>query len=107
MDYRHNALNVKYLLTICKKMSNLVYFCVFYNKDYFKLLDLLLLSLKLYSPTMSFDLLVITSPDFEKSVQELSKKFNIKIDTMTLNLTTIFQAACARLNIFSYANIDS
>jgi len=56
---------------------------------------------------MSFDLLVLTSPEFENSVKELSNKFNIKINTMAVNLTTIFQAACARLNIFSYANIDS
>jgi O-methyltransferase len=87
-------------------MANLVYFCVFYNKDYFKLLDLLLMSLKFYSTTNSFDLLVLTSPEFKGSVQELSSKFDLKIQTMTINLTTIFQAACARLNIFSYENIS-
>ena len=88
-------------------MANLVYFCVFYNKDYFKLLEILLLSLKFYSSTESFDILVLTSPEFKNSVEELSSKFSLKIDIMTINLTTIFQAACARLQIFSYKNITN
>jgi predicted O-methyltransferase YrrM len=64
------------------------------------------MSLKFYSTVDSFDLLVLTSPEFEGSVKELSAKFDLKISTMTINLTTIFQAACARLQIFSYEHIS-
>ena len=88
-----------------EKSKNLIYFCVFYNKDYFKLLDLLLKSMKFYSSLDTFDLLVITSPDFESSVHELCQKIDLHVHIMTCDFTTIFQAACARLFIFDYPEI--
>jgi hypothetical protein len=91
---------------IVKKNTNLLYFCLFYNRDYFKLLNLLLISMKIYSPMDSFDLLIITSRDFEQDVHELSTKLNLRIQIMTCNFTTIFQAACARLHIFDYSNLQ-
>jgi lipopolysaccharide biosynthesis glycosyltransferase/SAM-dependent methyltransferase len=84
----------------------LVYTCVFYNKDYIQLLRLLLLSIKMYSSLESIDLLVITSKEFESQIQSLAKTLKLSVQTMTLDLTTIFQAACARLSIFDYKEID-
>jgi len=84
---------------------NLVYCCVFYNKDYLKLLDLLLKSMITYSSLEPFDLLVITQKDFEPLIDDISKKLGIYIRTFTLEISTFFQAACARLSIFDYPNI--
>lgn len=102
-----------HLLTLAKPINarskNLVYFCVFYNRDYFKLLDLLLSSMKFFCSTTNgaFDLLVLTSPDMEQSVHELCTKLQINVHIMPCNFTTIFEAACARLHIFDYENIGS
>lgn len=103
---KENIPNHLLSIPIVKKNKNLLYFCLFYNKDYFKLLNLLLISMKIYSPMDSFDLLILTSPDFEQDIHELCTKLNIKIQIMTCNFTTIFQAACARLHIFDYSNLE-
>jgi hypothetical protein len=87
----------------------LVYCCVFYNENYFKLLNLLLMSLKFYSMRdegYGFDFLIITNPEFESKVKELSSKFDITLHVQCCKFTTIFQAACARLHIFEYEHID-
>ena len=92
----------------CKvRQPNLVYMCVFYNKDYIKLLDLLLKSLTFYCDINNFDILIITSPEFESDIYELCKTLKIHCLVHTLNLTTIFQAACARLSIFDYDYITA
>lgn len=86
-------------------MKNLVYFCVFYNKDYFKLLNLLLTSLKFFSSTDNFDLLILTNENMVDLVKELQTKLKLSIFIKTFNFTTIFQSACARLFIFDYEMI--
>ena len=88
------------------KSKNLVYFCVFYNKDYLQLLNLLLKTMIFYSSIDTFDILVITSPDFESEVKNICLKLNLHIQIMTCDFTTIFQAACARLFIFDYSGLD-
>lgn len=88
-------------------MKNLVYCCVFYNKDYFKLLDLLVKSLKFYSSTDSFDFLVITQKDLEPLCKNLGTLVGLDIKTFCLDFTTIFQAACARIYIFDYPEITN
>lgn len=88
------------------KAKNLVYCCVFYNKDYFKLLDLLLKSMKMFSSLDSFDFLVITQNDLVPSVKELGKTLGLDLKTFCLEFSTIFQAACARLFIFDYPQIQ-
>ena len=86
--------------------KNLVYCCVFYNKDYFKLLELLLKSMKMYSSLDSFDFLVMTSPEFAPIVKNLGIHLGLDIFTFTQGFSTIFQAACARLFIFDYPKIQ-
>jgi len=87
-------------------MKNLLYFCVFYNNNYFKLLNLLLTSLKFYSNLNSFDILILTNETMREEVDELSKKLKINIKIQTFDFKTIFQAACARLFIFDYPEIN-
>lgn len=86
---------------------NLTYMCVFYNKDYIKLLTLLFSSIRFYSNVTTSDFLVLTSKTFEPLIQDLAKQVNIPIHTMTLDIITIFQAASARLSIFDYEHIQS
>lgn len=85
-------------------MKNLVYFSVFYNPDYFRLAELLLKSMRLYSSVDDFDILLLTAPEFREKAEALSKILPIRIHYIPL--TTIFQAACARLRIFSYPEVD-
>jgi hypothetical protein len=88
-----------------KNSRNLVYCCVFYNKDYFKLLDLLLKSLRMYSFEGNFEFLVITQKQFEPLVKEIGRNLGLDLKTFCLDFSTIFQAACARLFIFDYPEI--
>ena len=89
-------------------MSNkyLVYCCVFYNKDYFRLLNLLLVSMQYFSKKDEFDFLIITGPNFKETVENIGKTFSMNIRIQTFDFTTIFQAACARLFIFEYPEIS-
>ena len=87
--------------------KNLLYFCVFYNSNYFKLLNLLLTSLKFYSNLDTFDILILTNESMREEVNELANKLKINIKIQTFDFTTIFQAACARLFIFDYPQIDN
>jgi len=84
---------------------NLLYCSVFYNKDYFKLLDLLLKSMIMFSNYDTFDILIMTQTDFLPFVRDLENNLNIKLLTFCIPCTTIFEAACARLSIFDYPNI--
>lgn len=86
---------------------DLIYCCVFYNRDYLRLLDLLLKSMRFYSSLDSFDILIITQRDFEENIKGLGKSLGINLKTFCLDLTTIFQAACARLSIFDYPEISN
>lgn len=79
---------------------NLVYFSVFYNSDYFRLASLLMKSMRLFSSLDSFDILVLTQPEFSKEAEKLGVRIHY------IPLTTVFEAACARLRIIDYPNID-
>jgi len=93
-------------IPISLKKKNLVYCCVFYNKDYLKLLNLLLASVAHYSKKDTWNFLIITSKEFESDILTFSDTYGIYLRIFTINLTTIFQAACARLCIFDYPNIS-
>jgi lipopolysaccharide biosynthesis glycosyltransferase len=88
-----------------QKSKNLAYCCVFYNKDYFRLLELLLKSLKFYSSEGDFDFLVITQKEFEPLVKEIGRTLDLDLKIFCLDFSTIFQAACARLFIFDYPEL--
>jgi glycosyltransferase involved in cell wall biosynthesis len=87
------------------KAKNLVYFSVFCNKDYFRLAKLLTTSIRRFSSqtTDRFDILIQTSPDFYREVRALAVP-NLLVHYIPL--TTVFQAACARLRILDYDGLQ-
>jgi len=89
------------------KSRNLVYCCVFFNNDYLKLLNLLLKSMKMFSKIDSFDFLVVTQKDFEPMVKQMALMIGLDIRIFCIDCTTIFQAACARLRIFEYPQLEN
>jgi hypothetical protein len=78
---------------------------VFYNKDYFELLNLLLSSLQFYSFPLNYDILILTSEEFKPLVTAFAKQHGIPLLIHTIPVQTLFEAACARLCIFDYTNI--
>jgi hypothetical protein len=54
----------------------------------------------------TFDILVITQPSFKNDIKSLEEQFKIKIHVKCFDFITIFQAACARLFIFEYEQIN-
>ena len=82
--------------------------CVFHKKEYIRLLTLLLTSISLKSKidTTTTDILILTSPEFQPMIEEEASGFGFKLQYYTLDLHTLMEAGCARLNIFQYANIS-
>jgi len=103
MSENGNVENCLYINRKDTKKKNLVYMCVFYNKDYIKLLELLLISIKKYCSLDRFDILILTSPQFKDNINDISQNMNIHI--MCIELSTIFEAAWSRLLIFDYPNL--
>jgi len=86
--------------------KNLVYFCVFHNAHYMDLLKILMTTIKFYSKTDNIDFLVFTSSNFVPLVNSISNLLRIPLLCKTFDFNTVFDAACARLYIFEYENID-
>jgi len=89
-----------------KQNKHLVYFCVFHNELYIDLLNILMKTIKMYSKYDTIDFLVMTSPDFGPLVDTISNKLQISIQKKYFDFNTMHQAACARLHIHEYENID-
>jgi len=88
---------------------NLIYICVFHQEGYINLLKLLITSIyeKGNLNTETTDILIMTTSKFKEIIQEQLKEFTLNIHYYTLDsITTLFQAGCARLNIFKYPNIN-
>jgi len=84
---------------------NLIYMGVFYNEKYIRLLELLFLSLRVYSRPC--DILVLTSDDFKEKIQALSSSVGIPCHIHCLPCSSIFEAACARLHVFEWPGIHA
>jgi len=87
---------------------NLIYICVFYRKSYINLLKLLITSISVRSNINkeTTDILIITSPLFQPIIQKELESFGLIINYYILDLYSLFDAGCARLNIFKYDNIN-
>jgi predicted O-methyltransferase YrrM len=86
---------------------NLIYCCVFENRNYLKLAKLLVESLNMNgSLDESTDVLVMTHPSFEEELLRTVKLSHKQLLTYTLEKSSLFEAGCARLDIFSYPHID-
>ena len=88
-------------------MKNLMYFCVFHNRDYIKLASILLGSLKLFTRNLeNIDILVLTSLDFKQDFLDLSNSIGLKLNFKFFVFNTIPDAAMARLYIYDYESIN-
>jgi hypothetical protein len=87
-------------------MKNLVYLSVFHNKQYLNLLQLLMVSVKMFSDTTDIDFLVLTSAEFAPIVQTIADLTGIPLLTKVFEFTTMHEAACGRLHVFEYEHID-
>jgi len=85
---------------------NLIYLCVFLNKDQLDLLKLFLFSMLLYSNLDSYDFVVITTLDFLEDINKVSKLFNINIKTMVTTCKTVEDSMMNRYKIFEYSEIQ-
>jgi len=84
---------------------NLIYMCVFHNKKYIRLLELLLLSFARFSSPV--DLLVLTSVDFVEDLETLFRRIGVSCRLHCLPCSSIFDAACARLHVFEWPEIHN
>jgi mannosyltransferase OCH1-like enzyme len=86
---------------------NLIYICVFYQKNYIDLLNLLLKSILVKSNIdENTNILIITSPEFKLLIEKVVSYCKIPLEYYILNYNTLFEAGCARLNIFNYDKIN-
>lgn len=88
-------------------MVNLVYSCVFFQKSYIELIELLLKSYKLFGePSIDTDYLVICSPSFKDEIEQLFDTLHMKGRTWCIDLHTKFEAGYSRLYVFDYPEIE-
>lgn len=82
--------------------------CVFHQQDYINLLKLLITSISLYGNINkeTTDILIITSPIFQPIIQKELETFNLPLQYHILDLQTLFESSCCKLNIFLYNEID-
>lgn len=88
---------------------NLIYMCVFHQESYINLLKLLVTSISVKGNINkdTTEILIITSPTFEPLIQKEMESFDLPIQYFTIDLHTLFDAGCSRLNIFKYTNIHN
>ncbi len=87
--------------------KNLIYFTLFGNNEYLKLLTLLLTTLKLRS-LKDFDLLFITDDDTKIQIQKIKEVENFSVDFhIVKNVNDAVSASMQKLKIFDYPNINS
>ena len=84
--------------------KTLLYFCVFSNPDYIKLLKLLFISLVLYTEDLSqIDLLVFTSSDLQQEINTIKQVFiNICADIKYRSEKSIALPVCSDQSYINY-----
>ena len=83
---------------------NLIYACVFLNKDQLDLLKLFLFSIKLYSNIE--EIVILTTSDFVDDLEKISIDFDINIKTLITTCNTIEDSMVNRYKIFDYPEIN-
>ena len=80
---------------------NLVYICVFYNKQFVNFVDLFLESVDTFGNIDSnTDIVIFTHPDFANSINDVISKYNLPVKIYEMDLNTIVEAKYSRLLIF-------
>ena len=87
---------------------NLIYITVFHQESYINLLKLLItsISIKANVNQETTDILIVTCNLFQQQIQKELKSFDLRLHYYILDLHSLFEAGCARLNIFKYHNIN-
>jgi len=83
---------------------NLIYACLFLNKDQLDLLKLFLFSIKLYSNIE--EIVILTSSNFVEDLDKISIEFNISIKIMLTSCNSIEDSMVNRYKIFNYPEIN-
>jgi lipopolysaccharide biosynthesis glycosyltransferase len=85
---------------------NLIYVCVFHQESYVQLLKLLIgsISKRANFDKETTDLLIITSSSMKAQIEK-EILTDLPLQFFILELHSLFEAGCARLNIFKYNNI--
>ena len=92
----------------CIPSKQLMYICVFNNPKYVNLLELLLTSLAKTTLPPNTDFLVMTSSDLKPSIQTVAESLKLPVQFMLKDaVLTNHEAACMRLKIFDYPNINN
>ena len=88
---------------------NLMYLCVFFNKQYLELLELVAYSIKCYGcQPKNLDILVFTNQEFKPQVETIFENFKVNVIVEVLEtIETKFEACCARLFLFDWEKIDN
>lgn len=89
--------------------KDLMYLCVFFNKQYLELLELVAFSIKCYgSQPCNLDILVFTNKEFKPHVETIFENFKVNVIVEVLDtIETKFEACCARLFLFEWKQIDN
>lgn len=88
--------------------KNILYTCVFSNKHFIKLLELLLISIKEFGNLKNdIDILVLTHPDFKNDIEKLCQNIKINVIIYCMDFNTVPEAKSARLYIFNIPFIDN
>ena len=87
---------------------NLIYMCVFHQTSYIILLKLLMNSIftKSNINKETTHILIMTSCLFQPYINREMEMYGFPIKYYLLNLHSLFEAGCARLNIFNYRDVD-
>ena len=91
-----------------QKKKNLIYMSAFGTEEYYKLLELTLISIKAFSDASEgTDFLVFTSSEFEPRIHELNERLGLPLKTTVVNtIKTPHDAAACKMRIFEYADVD-
>lgn len=88
---------------------NLIYCCVFYQESYIQLLKLLFETIHLFGNVnpRTTDILVMTSASFLPKIKNELSYSKLNIHYCVLDLNTLMEAGCARLELFNWIHIDA
>lgn len=87
---------------------NLIYMCVFYQINYVNLLKLLIISISVKANINkeTTKILIITSPLFQPLIKKYLENYDLPLQYYILNLHTLMESSCCKLNIFQYYEIN-
>lgn len=82
--------------------------CVFHQVNYTDLLTLLIQSIYIKGNVNkeTTHILIITSPEFQPIIQKKLSEFPFELKYYILNLHTMMEASCCKVNIYDYEHVD-